>query len=1718
MPDFLDHWVKRPNDQIGKNWVAKALILAFPDPSISSEFTHARAALAPIYHSLLLRERQCARQVLDPQGWKREQPFLALAATVANDGFIHAAGSDGRRMLFQALVEIIAHHPGSTGHRGLSEFAHALRIELEDLAKNPTSRPPNPDFQTVWEAIPWFGQQLERYSDAATTAWRRQVSGLLRQALLDPAPPPGISSEEDKDIGGNVVVIAPSGTDSELEDDKVQPGIPPSYWLLPENEFGPLAGVDEDIRTEVLGASISTYIPSGRFTEASPTYLTDEQATAEAGQLMAGAIRAREGQDPESQRQLLAKALSLATSTPVRYLEMLHWGRPSQEVVRGFPGLLAPSGRWLYRPEFELKEGRLERDQWVQIPIPEILARELQALRTQLTDAGLVFPTGKSPLGGGDRIRDTERATSTQLQRALVCRLVSNKRWGPSAAQYVAGDDLGIDRAPLHYDRISAADLAIWVSAITAPWFGEAPGRLEGSLPTHFVGSRRIPEVAAIRKVLVQIREEWDASPKTLACRIRHRTRNLVHGLCLTTGHRPNDKITEITRRDIGEDDLVAIILDKAVGPDWPHRPVALEPRWVDEYRALLSDLTRAVDVHAQTALGKQSRLALEGQGPIFLAVKSLDDVRPFGLQDYLEGLPPELTKQANFARQFLNNELSTQLPEFLRVAQMGWHGTRAGAFVDGSPWSVRTACATISPKLASVLKAVGWRPLEKTEPGATLPMPPFSWAQVETQHECQFKERVSECKVAASERRARVVDVLRPKMKAMLEPIGSRPSLGLVLEGDQLHLAPGQEAPVHLAAEWSENVIRRLAGGDPRSLEAHAARSWIRDLVVDGRKREVIAGTIPRRSVERWPNNAAPFLRYSPTAFRVAREIDALISQGAASRALKTVVTLLLHGGYADLSAAISVMRSSSRLSSLRSKPSVLIVEPAEAASEDEGSDAGSLRPWRHGALAFHGLAAVALRYWHKSAQVAVDIKALDVELGVLASTKMACREATTTPFPWLHELESLARVLNTLRMDGIARLVGTGRVVPASAPIERIVALRDGLPMGSRSAVVASDFSLPLTGATKERQHRVHGLADQVIAAIGQAVEQYEADRKKQTSIRKGLETKLRQWIGAAKDYRPEELIALYALLLLTRGGRRRKVLELSTIQGYVYAVARPLMASLPSDPMRAESDDWTQSFLAACAMAETTHRPNRADALANFHWVLSQAMTIPAVDLGEMFAFAGRAAYMADAGFLTGAELQSLGWALGEAVESARSQDASRRDIHTAQHRKLLAQLAFSGALRPGEAACLSFRNLPRPGDGRLRVSKNRFQNLKNVNARRCPRLMPEGFGIAAPRLQHAAEAAKLVLASRFSLAMPLFHELDDPESRIDDRQLFAGLSALLKWSTGELDASPYWLRKAAIRHRLEYALSETPGSLQTISSLLAEVGHADVRTTLGSYTHDPVTPFLRWFNDSWLGIDASRIADAAGRARDVVSRRRGGLRLADSHVRVTARIGELLADTPYLGQLPAAGSIALPSAVVDGCDAPSSLRATDVDAALSLLASGFPAAAGAASDWPKSQKEGLKAALLHLEDDHYIQVSAEPVETGADSLCLTPPRRLSDDAGLRALLEDAGATSVLTEMFEAWLSGLGYGVARSKIVAAPAQWARWLSCVPVLAALGWEVSPQGRAKEARVLPARGGGQLGLWPTLRWVMACAWLHSKCMALEPGEREDQQLPLDKE
>ena len=1681
VPDLISTWTQTTSDPAASRWVASALLAAFPEGKVPPELPHA-SALDPFFPQLRVLASSTEDRSFDLAGLRSREPLLALAVIVAELGFVRTADWEARRLLFRAVVELLAYEPRLAGNRYLLQVASAIRIEIEALSANPTCRPTIPPFRSVWETVDWFGEQGSRYTPAAARVWKNHLRRHLRAALGGkPAITPWPTTVALEDYSGMSVIPSIASVDTEIRDSHGEVDEPLGYWLFDDDASSAQSSNSTTISAAAIGATRSTYVPLRRFSEASPTYLTDGQAVDEASGALAMAANANDANERQS---ALARALSLATATPIASLQWLRWGNPESNDATPFPGVLALDGRWLYRSQLRLVDVEGDRQPYVALPIPPSLAKELVAACGPATVDAPVFRSLAifSPSDGSATTQTT--ASSTQLQRALLCRLMKQSRFGPSAAQLVAGDDLGIDLAPLHYDQIKALDLALLVAQVTFPWFADRPALLGTHVPNHLLGSVRVPSATVIAHMLAHFRDQWASCPQLLPDRIRHRTRNLIHGLCLTTGHRPFNSFQLITRADIGVDDAIGLLSDKVAGADWASRPVALATKWVAEYRALLSDLALAAADSEAGNLAKACRVALAGEGPVFLAMSTDGQVRSFDRAAYLEGVPEELQRVPNFARHFLNSELAKVLREPLRVGQMGWHGTREGAFADGSPWSVMTGVQEISPVLDRLLKTVGWRPLDATSAPQEQPRPARSWRRTELIHERRFRTLRSASRAASRQRCDEIKQHLKTELSHLLIPTGFGAEIGLHYADGELTANTPRKDPVAVPSTWAESLIRVL-GGDPRSPQSHAARGLVRELLISGRQRNVLTGPLPRASVERWPSRAGAFMQGSADAIGYAREWDTIIARAPVSVALKTLSTLLLHGPYADLDTVVAAMHPGAARSTLASAPGIVLIEPPDtSAQEDEAPD----RRGSQGTLAFHSLAAVALDHWHRGRPHPLDLHDLDTELqaALAAQLKLGRRRK---PLAALAELASLARVANTLRMDGIARLIGTGVAQLTSAPLGRVVALLDDRPMGPRSALLARPP--PRIGSQGEahRAHRVHDLLRQLKDALAKAVEKRNHDRRQERSARLALVGQIRQWLATATRFRAEEVIAHFALSLLTEGGRRRPHLELSTIRGYVGEVSAPLARWLPFEPLSADADAWTQAYLQSVAEVPVGQRPARAKAIANFHWVLAQSMGIPDADLGAVFALAGRSTARADAGFLTHAELAGLRYVLmqGRLTAQALADDAD--SVSNARAVEWLTQVMFAGALRPGEACRLLFNQLPQSGDGWLRVERSRYQRLKNANARRRVRWLGEPVcDLLSDSAAFPADRA-VALGYQFHSGLPVLGTRDDAATCQAEDAHLVPLTGLLRWVSGEPDARPYWLRKTGIQKRFSSLMRATPRSLWQTRDLLVEIGHADIRTTLEAYIHDGVTPFLRWFQSHWVALDVQRIQHATGKSRSSISRRGGGARIRSVLGSSTQRLAQLL-PSPHEDAFTEQAAIQFPATSSGSGE----LRLEDLVAILTKIAKAIPLEqATRQQEWSDLLTLRLKTALMALEE---WGVVVDP--SGSDRRrAIRPPRPLAQSAELRRATFERVSRDSLRVLFNHWSRGSAFDTKPNEVRCSERQWESILSGLGAIKGLVWNVTAKpGHYISASLIQCKGASARHAWQTLLWGGLCAHL----------------------
>lgn len=1692
MSDFLSQFVVDPNDRTAKGWVAKALLLAFPTPESESELTHCRAVLAPLANDLAISAQSTEDTKLPLLGRLQAEPYLGLSVLAAKTDFIgQKRDAESRKWLFKLLIEVIASDWRLASLRALQDVARALRLELEDLQKNPNRRTDMPAFHSAWGAASWFETQGARYPEYVIAGWKRRVAPALRLALLNPVPPPGsIWLEGDDGEGDELPTPRDNASDRPVSR-------PSSFWLIPEPK-GPIEAKRSPANhQQIFASSVATRTPLSKFTSASSTWIPDEQIRREMTLLLSEADTARCAADFHFESGLLLRAFVAATSTAVSGARALRWEHPTKsEDPCTYPGRLAWNGGWLIRPELDPSHPERSAAGTVAIPIPRCLSDRIKSLNPAREPGGMVFPLleeggilpGSSASGG--------RPSMTALRRALIGRLARQEPYGFSAAQFVAADDLGIDVAPLHYDRIAASDLVMSVAAITFPWFGEKPGSIAGPLPKHFVGSRRMPELAPIKAFMSTIRESYASAQGDLAGEIRQRTRSVVHGLALVTGHRPNDTFGRLRVWSFAPDDGIAVLSDKIAGADWQARPVALPNTWVSEYRCLLADLEVAKREFIGRALGDAASKALDGTGPVFLDIRSVDDVSQFDRASYLDGLPTELSVVDNFARHFLNNKLARLLPECLRVGQMGWHGTREGAWANGSPWSVLSAAGAIREPLNSVLKSVGWRPLPARATSVSTFLGPLDWAYLERAHAKRFREVLANAKNEQAKRDAEKISVLLPKLETYLSERHS--GLALSQSGTLEHAGSESDEPVVLSQGDQAAILRFLMASDPRSENGPVARNLLNELIRGARSRGVVSGPIPRRVLEHWPSTPGTFMSEAAVALTQSRKLDDAIMRVGIPLVAQTAVALLLHGGYADVEIVLRVMEPATSIARLGAEHGVLLAEPP-ATGTDDGD--GALRG-ESGCLAFHGLAALHLWGWHRDRPDAVPHEDdIDRMLFRAIPDRLSPSILDAKGHGALREVAALARTCNTLRMDGWARPVGTGKVPLTTAGLGRVAAARDGLPVPGRKWMNPPSGAIGATLSRNPSSRRAQSLLDKLFGAIGDAVALVDLNSCNEQKVRDRLIASIRGWINPARPPRPVDLVVMFALLLLVRGGRRLQRLELSTIQNYIYGVGRPIEKYMPDDPLAADASDWEAAYLSIVSATDSKAMPARVDDLINFHWVLSQEYPIPEVSFDQIHILAGTAIAQVDAGFLTEAEAAALFHALSFDVEWADAKGMPPASIHLAKMRRLEAALCHSGALRPGEAARLQFadiESLP-PHDG-VRVRKTQIQRLKTVNARRRARLLSPACS-PAQLLHDWSDSTVTRLGSTYSDTLAVCHAYRMPDVRVQDHVIFERVGELARWATGETVARTYWLRKTAIRKRLEQLMRSTPRSLWPSRDLIAEVGHGVLLVTLRCYTHDPITPFIRWFESDTEKESLKRIAKSVRRSTSRIARRPSGHTLATRHHEPRSRATMILERAPLY--IPSEATLVeLPLAFGDTLEERWGLR--DVSAILQTVVTGQPVdRAVAARSWSSRFIPRLKNALDELAAYGIsLESSTDP---GAQGESIPQPRWLRDHQAIEGLLDDRDALPVLLQMAQSWVQAMQYG-APAGVPCSVRQWSEWMEALPVLEELSWR-ERKFRRVLVKVPQASKPGGLSPWPRLRWLFICSWIHAQTSRdLTPG------------
>ena len=593
-------------------------------------------------------------------------PVLALCDEIHRVGFVNADGKQARNLLFLALVDLAIHCPELIPSTSFKHAADGLRILLKRLAESPKAGIATHHF-SVWQLFDW----VAAHSDMADYV-KRAVRN-LRERFLIAWRALEVPGTGDIQIGDE---------DEEIVYEEASPN--QAFWVIPESSRFEVE-LPVELKRKLLATELTRVTALSRFASASLLNRSDEAMTATVAELV-GKVGRKSSDAPHA----LAKLVAIAGCLPMDRVYEVRWS--STETFPDtppYPGVLTPDARWLIRSEFDPRTTKATfQARSVHIPIPESLASLLREQGSEPNAGETVLPVQEEGISPFPRVASAWETT-------LASRLMRDSRFGISLAQHVMHTSFGLDTAPLYYDRISAGYLAHGVARITHPWFSCSPRPHAAGVPTHYIGSQRVIPKDNACAFLRSLRVDWSASQQ-LWERIQLRSRNLRYGFLLSIAHRTNESMSEITTRSVAYDEALAMVADKAVAIDHQHRLAALGTKVVDELGQYLAELQEATHVYPGTPLACAAWRILAGEQCLFLAVRSADDCHTVSLEEHLAEGPVGARNITNWIRQYANDGLAGKLPEPLRVAQMGWTGTRSGAISELSPISPLDALSRV--------------------------------------------------------------------------------------------------------------------------------------------------------------------------------------------------------------------------------------------------------------------------------------------------------------------------------------------------------------------------------------------------------------------------------------------------------------------------------------------------------------------------------------------------------------------------------------------------------------------------------------------------------------------------------------------------------------------------------------------------------------------------------------------------------------------------------------------------------------------------------------------------------------------------------------------------------------------------------------------------------------------------------------------------------------
>lgn len=1635
---------REPN-QGARDRAAAAIHKAFP--VLSDEFPNVQRLFHGQEQFLADCHKRCKSGKIRSVLRVEHSPKLALCAAIAEFGFVDSDHQQARRLMFCALVEMLSSGIDlPQGHLG--NAVDGLRILIERAHNRPAASS-KPDLVSIYDLFCWIEDNHDIRKDVRES-WTKLQSSLIR-ALEGPIDieSEGPEEEETSDTDANEVQLV-----------AVCEGV--EIYQTPSESPQFAKRLPEDVETRLNSLLASRYASYSRFSEASPLMLSDAAMREEVDSLF---TIAENNQSEQSQVVLAtARLLSIASGMPIDCLANVKLAQLDREirVPAGQVGLLSPNARWLIQPEFVFRTNARQANKHdaadKRIPIPPRLAALLLRLCEQIAPRKEVF----GALLLQDSVPSTEKQSAWTT--TLFGRLLVDQWYGPSLAQHALSTSFGIDIAPLYYDRIPAATLAQRVAGVTHPWFGDKAMLDAKFAPTHYLGSRRVKCLKDVKVAIEAYRLRY-VLENAFIPRLNARCLNLLHGIVLSTGHRINDNFKEISLTRISITAMAATISDKKITAEHQLRLVALPRCVVSEIKKYIIELEHAVLQFPGTELAKHAAAALEGFGPLFLIATNPNEVRPAGRADYIETLPKDLKDQENFARHTLNDYLSRNVVEPIRVAQMGWTGTREGGFGSSSTRSAADLLGEVRPALEKFVKGCGWSALPCNVAARTLlSISPVNWIVAESKHRQAFKKRVESDKQGFELRLKNLERTLCPVVNAFF----TMNKINLRLENGKIRRVLSASDPI-LVSKQMQSVIQSLMRRGRGITNGAMANILLRRWLEASRDEKVTIGPLPNRTVPAISSRSGEFLKEAPRSLDVVNQIRSFLKELNCSKQTRTYLAVMFYGHVASNAAVMASMDRSSKISALASHPDVLLVQPK---STDTMSGCSS------GCLAFNAEAALALRAWHLSGEN-IEINTDNIRAEVLAALKDALAPEVTEKTV-LEELEALMRAYHALNTAGVKRGVATGRLKPSFADIDRVVALHDDLPVTGRARQVR-----PSKLAGTRRKSKRWGAGADTFDSIVKRLRESLGSGGRRHAERKQLIAFVKGVLPSDGPKTTAQVLGQFVTAMLEGGGLRKEKIEISTILDNLYSVARPLMDATPKRWSLSTARDWESTYLNAVIGADSKSRGTLAQALAYFHKIMQRHYGVPAVHLGKILSLGGSKPAPEIIGVLTRLEELAV-IACVEFNAFGVEQNGSKDGVEIAKQDVALLSVGLSSGLRPQEYRLPSTEDVVKAKGKVIAVQIHQSSGvaLKTPNARRIVKLHGPASSSASEALAERVQSHYAKGQLRGGKHPRIFRGADANAKNVVTNELTGRVNQALQYVTGHANADTYLLRKTFIRRQFVSVVAQSSWSPWPVRNMLAEFGHASIETTINSYLHDPLA-LINLRQKSRIPTD--RAAWILGMkkvsARRLLAKQESWLRPKPMELRTGSsffELPELYERSEFVLDMLQIETLIL--AISNG---------HSVDSAIKLM------------HWPRKARGPVIDALEELRGNGLTLVREGSLKT------LAPPRVAGTDKSITAHVSDYRSIALLSQAFGAWMQ-VSAIMEVSGIPATSESWHELMSGAPMLKSLHWERRSLARMTLYQPV-SRLKGQHSPWPAVHWAMLCAWLLQRIRTegaeQQPGE-----------